>query len=112
MELESYFEFLNNEKDIRVKGTRIGIEIIIEDFLDGASPEEVAIRYPSLSLEQVYATITYYLANQQKIDEYIEAGWQEIEKAAQTQEKNPPGVVQRLRQLKNARPHSVRSLAD
>jgi uncharacterized protein (DUF433 family) len=85
MQLESYFEFLDNQ-DILVKGTRIGIEIIIEDFLDGASPEEIAIRYPNLSLEQIYATITYYLANQDEVDAYIEAGWQEIEKAAQAQE--------------------------
>ncbi|MFC1975157.1 DUF433 domain-containing protein [Chloroflexota bacterium] len=110
MKLESYFDFLDNQ-DIRVKGTRIGIEIIIEDFLDGASPEEITIRYPNLSLEQVYATITYYLANQDKIDAYIEAGWQEIEKAAQAQDKNPPAVIERLRQLKNTKSHSVRGLA-
>jgi uncharacterized protein (DUF433 family) len=110
MQLESYFEFLGNQ-DIRVKGTRIGIEIIIEDFLDGASPEEIAIRYPNLSLEQIYATITYYLANRQEIDTYIAAGWQEIKKAAQKQDENPPDVVKRLRRLKEINPSFIRSLA-
>ncbi len=111
MQLESYFEFLDDSQDIRIKGTRIGIEIVIEDFLEGASPEEIAIRYPSLSLEQVYATITYYLANRHKIEAYIEAGWREIKEAAQAQEENPPAVIKRLRQLKNTKSHSVRSLA-
>lgn len=108
MELESYFEFLDSE-EIRIKGTRIGLEIVIEDFLEGASPEEIAVRYSSLSLEQVYAAITYYLANRQEVAAYIEAGWQELEKAAQAQDENPAEVVKRLRRLKNDEVY-VRSL--
>ncbi len=41
MELENYFDFLSDE-DIRIKGTRIGIETVLEDYLEGASPEEIA----------------------------------------------------------------------
>ena len=41
VELESYFDFVSAE-DIRIKGTRIGIETVLEDYLDGASPEEIA----------------------------------------------------------------------
>jgi hypothetical protein len=104
MNLENYFEFLGTQ-DIRIKGTRIGIEIVIEDFLDGASPEEIAVRYPNLSL----ATITYYLANRDEIDAYIEAGWQAVEKAAQAQDENPPAVVKRIRQLKQAKLDALRS---
>ena len=87
-------------------------EIVIEDFLEGASPEEIAIRYPNLSLEQIYATITYYLANREKIDRYIVTGWQEIEKAAQAQESNPPEFIKRLRQLKQAKVYSIRGLVN
>ena len=61
MELESYFEFQSPD-DIRLKGTRVGIETIISNYLQGASPEEITARYRTLTLEQVYATITYYLA--------------------------------------------------
>ena len=39
MRLESYFDFLS-ENDIRLKGTRIGIETILEDFFNGSDPEE------------------------------------------------------------------------
>ncbi len=56
MDLENYFEFFS-EDDIRIKGTRIGIEIVLADYLQGSSPEEIAARYLSLSLEQVYATL-------------------------------------------------------
>ncbi len=58
--LESYFEFLDSG-EIRIKGTRVGLEIVIRDYLQGASPEEIVLRYPTLSLEQVHAAILYYL---------------------------------------------------
>ena len=37
MQLEDYFDFLTPD-DIRIKGTRIGIETVLEDYLEGASP--------------------------------------------------------------------------
>ena len=67
MELESYFNFVNGHA-IRIAHTRIGIETIVRDYLEGASPEEIVLRYPTLSLEQVYATITYYLSHQSQVD--------------------------------------------
>lgn len=71
MLLESYFNFIN-ETCIRIQGTRIGIETIVEDYAQGASPEEIMLRYPTLSLEQVHATILYYLANAVDVEHYIE----------------------------------------
>ncbi|MGD2093041.1 MAG: DUF433 domain-containing protein [Candidatus Aminicenantes bacterium] len=99
MELESYFEFLS-EEDIRIKGTRIGIETVLDDYLDGISPEEIAVRYRSLTLEQVYATITYYLQNREKVDAYLQAWREYSEQARREQEHNPSEVIKRLRQLK------------
>jgi uncharacterized protein (DUF433 family) len=61
MQLEDYFDFLRPD-DIRVKGTRVGIETILYDFIyKSRRPEEIVQSYPTLTLEQVYATITYYL---------------------------------------------------
>jgi uncharacterized protein (DUF433 family) len=42
----------------------VGIETVVRDYWEGASPEEIARRYPTLTLEQIHATITYALANQ------------------------------------------------
>jgi uncharacterized protein (DUF433 family) len=108
MELENYFEFLS-ENDIRLKGTRIGIETILENFLNGSDPEEIAIRYTNLSLEQVYATVTYYIHNRQKINAYLQAWRRYTEQAGREADANPPEVVKRLRRLKAARSYSPRS---
>jgi len=110
MELKGYFDFLS-EDDIRVRGTRIGIETILDDYLEGASPEEIAVRYRSLSLEQVYATITYYLRNQVQVGAYLEAWRRYTDQAWQEQERNPSPVIQRLRQLKKKQTRTIGSLA-
>jgi uncharacterized protein (DUF433 family) len=97
VELESYFEFLS-EDNIRIKGTRVGIETVLDDYLEGASPEEIAARYRTLSLEQVYATITYYLHNRANVDAYLEAWRRDTDQAWQAQEYNPSEFVLRLRE--------------
>ena len=99
MELERYFDFLSPD-DIRIKGTRVGIETVLDDYLSGASPEEIAARYRTLILEQIYATITYYLHYREEVDAYL-ARWRAYTEAAwQEQQRNPPPVVRRLRELK------------
>ncbi len=99
MELEGYFDFQSPD-DIRIKGTRVGIETILDDYVNGASPEEIAVRYRALTLEQVYATITYYLRNQTQIDAYLEKWRAYAEAAWQEQQRNPPPAVRRMRELK------------
>jgi uncharacterized protein (DUF433 family) len=95
--MESYFDFLSPD-DIRIKGTRIGIETVLDDYLGGASPEEIAARYRTLTLEQVYATITYYLHKQKEIDKYLERWRAYTEAAWQEQQRNPPEFVRELRE--------------
>lgn len=97
MELESYFEFVD-EKVIRIKGTRVGIETVVCDYREGVSPEEIVLRYPTLSLEQVHATITYYLANRGKVEAYVERVRQQQEEAWQEQQRHPSEFVRSLRE--------------
>ncbi|MCH8293672.1 DUF433 domain-containing protein [Candidatus Poribacteria bacterium] len=96
MELESYFDFIN-ENAIRIKGHRIGIEHVLRDYQEGASPEEILLRYPTLTLEKIHATITYYLANREEVDAYMKRVTQIQEEAWQEQEQNPPEFVVQLR---------------
>jgi uncharacterized protein (DUF433 family) len=103
MLLEDYFDFQRPD-DIRVKGTRIGIETILYDFIHCArTPEEIAQTYPSLALEQVYATILYYLHNKEEVSRYI-ANWLEwSHQQLKAQELNPSPIAIRLRQLRQKR---------
>lgn len=99
MEFEDYFD-IQSPTDIRVAGTRVGIETILLDYLDlGLSPEEIALRYPVLTLEQVFATLTYYWRNQSQIDTYLSAWKRHGEQMRQKQAANPPASILRLRAL-------------
>lgn len=99
MVLEDYFDFLS-ENDIRIKGTRIGIETILGHYLKGVNPETLAEWYPNLSLDQIFATLTYYFANQAKIDRYLAEGEAWFNEQLRQQQKFPSPVVERLRELK------------
>jgi uncharacterized protein (DUF433 family) len=96
MKLESYFDFIN-EDAIRIAGTRVNIETVLRDYQQGAGPEEIVLRYPTISLEQVHATITYYLANWEKMQDYLGRVETSHEEAWRDQERHPSEFIQSLR---------------
>jgi len=103
MQLEDYFDFLA-PNDIRVRGTRVGIEAILSDYLDmGLFPEQIATRYRTLSMEQVYATLTYYWRNRQQVEAYLRRVNVEMERQRLEQDLHPSLAVQRLRELARQR---------
>ena len=97
--LEDNFTFLA-ENDIRLKGTRVGIETILDEYIHNSRPPEViADHYYTPTLEQVYATILYYLQNQEKVGAYLDDYLKFCQTAREEQTKNPPPGVVRLREL-------------
>ncbi|HYP42207.1 MAG TPA: DUF433 domain-containing protein [Chloroflexia bacterium] len=107
MQIEDYFDFLSPD-DIRLKGSRIGIESVLYEYIYREQPPEaISSRFPTLSLEQVYATILYYLHNRKEVSDYI-AGWLDWgRRMREEQDRDPPDVVVRLRALKEARRKEV-----
>lgn len=55
----------------RVGGTRVTLDTVVRAFTRGATAEEIAQQYPSLLLSDVYATISYYLQNHDKVEKYL-----------------------------------------
>ena len=97
--LEDNFMFLA-ENDIRLKGTRVGIETILYEYIyNSKMPVVIADHYYTPTLEQVYATILYYLQNQEKVGAYFEDYLEYCRKAREEQAKNPSPAVIRLRKL-------------
>ena len=88
-------------EDIRVKGTRIGIEHILYEYIHCAkSTEAITKQFHTLTLEQVHATILYYLQNKETVEKYV-GDWLAYSLKAQAEyDKNPPPFVAKIRQLK------------
>jgi uncharacterized protein (DUF433 family) len=95
MKLEEFFDFVSAD-EIRIRGTRIGIEAILSAYLDGALPEELALNYTPVTLEQVHATITYYLGNRQAMDEYLDRWTKRGDESLQRQRQTKSAVLERL----------------
>lgn len=103
MQLESYFDFLSPD-DIRIKGHRIGIDNVLELFLNGGySAESIAEYYPELGLEKIYATLTYYYRQKSEVDAYLERLRNWREERYQEAQKNLSPFAIRLRELKAQR---------
>lgn len=80
-----------------IEGTRISLDSVVYGFLNGESPESIAQNFPLLSLEQVYGAITFYLANRELIDGYLNVGEEEFEKLQQSFRKKNPFLYQKLK---------------
>jgi uncharacterized protein (DUF433 family) len=103
MNIEAYFEFIAPD-EIRIKGHRIWIENILYEYIHNAmSPEELAQRFPTLRLEQIYAALLYYHQNKTAMDQYLAAWLAHGRGMWQAQAANPTPDRLRLRRLRTER---------
>jgi len=99
VQLEDYLD-VQSPVQIRVKGHRIGIEIILGDYLEeGLSAEEITWRYPTLTLEEVHAVLAYYWRNRSEMEDYLRRVRDLEDQMVAEQERNPSPAVQRLYQI-------------
>jgi uncharacterized protein (DUF433 family) len=84
-----------------VAGTRVSLDSVILAFLEGLSPETIVTEcFPTLTLEQVYGTITYYLAHRTDIDRYLEQADAEFEALRQATRSADPQFHAKLIQAR------------
>ena len=56
---------------VRVGESRVLLELVIRAFQDGATPEMIVQRYPTLTLSAVYAVIAYHLRHPEESRAYL-----------------------------------------
>ncbi|XPM60063.1 MAG: DUF433 domain-containing protein [Leptolyngbya sp. IPPAS B-1204] len=54
-----------------LSGSRVSLDSIVYAFLRDELPEQIVQNFPTLTLEQVYGAIAFYLSNQAAIDAYL-----------------------------------------
>lgn len=57
---------------IRVGNTRISLDLIVEQYENGMTPEALVRAYDSLTLADVHAAIAYYLRHRSEVQSYLE----------------------------------------
>jgi uncharacterized protein (DUF433 family) len=79
---------------LRVTGTRIPLERIVESYKDGESAEGIVESFDSLKLADVYAVISYYLNHVAEVEAYLQKQEQlgdEIQRQIEATQPRRPG---------------------
>jgi uncharacterized protein (DUF433 family) len=82
-----------------IKGSRVPLDSVVHEFRAGSSPESIREAFPTLSLEQVYGAIAFFLGHQGEVEESIhnaERAWNEFESAHPV----PASIRDRLREAR------------
>jgi len=82
---------------LRVGDTRVLLDLVIYSFRLGNTPEIISDQYPSLSLDDVYLTLGYYLRHRDEIDAYLRQQETEAEAFRRDYEaKYPPKLTREI----------------
>ena len=85
---------------MRVSGTRVTLDSIINYYLQGESPEDLHEGFPTVPLPDIYAVIAYYLTHRDELDAYLKRRETEANRIRQEIEARYPPKVTRAELLK------------
>lgn len=55
----------------RVGDSRVPVDVVLDEYENGADPESIVHAYPTLCLADVYAVIAYYLRHRDEVSTYL-----------------------------------------
>jgi uncharacterized protein (DUF433 family) len=79
-----------------VAGSRVSLDSIVYEFREGASPESIQQNFPTLTLEQIYGAIAFYLGHQSAVDAYLIEGEKLWDKERRKQAALPTDLKERI----------------
>ena len=85
-------------------GSRVSLDSVVYQFLQGESPEAIVQAFPSLSLEQVYGGITFYLACRAEIDAHLEKAEARFKQLAEASRNASPLLYAKLESARRSTP--------
>jgi len=80
------YVFRTAEGGWRIAGSRVSLDSIVHAYWGGQSLEAMAEDFPTLSLEQVYGAIAFYLRHRGEVDEYMaaqEERWEQLRRQSE-----------------------------
>lgn len=89
---------LDGSGAVRVGNTRVSLVSVLTSFQRGDTPKQIVHSFPTLELAEVYAVISYYLANRKEVDSWLENELTEGERIRQETEArfDQKGIRERL----------------
>jgi uncharacterized protein (DUF433 family) len=88
----------------RITDTRVSLDSIVYDYLSGLSPESIAENFDSLSLEQVYGAITFYLSHRDEVDTHLMSSRAKFDALRKKARESHPLLYRKLEEMQEALP--------
>src|SRR5690348_11545438 len=63
---------IDEQGAIRLAQSRISLDLVVEQYESGGTPEEIAAAFDTLTVADVYAAITYYLRHRDEVQDYLQ----------------------------------------
>ena len=80
-------------------GSRVPLAYLIREFQHGESPEAIRSHYSTLTLEQVYGAITFYLGNKEEVEKDIAEREREEDEFTRTHP-TPPEIKEKFERMR------------
>lgn len=64
---------------VRVGKSRVSLDLVVEQYENGMTPEDLIRAYDSLELADVYAIVGYYLGHREEVQSYLRQRREEAE---------------------------------
>jgi uncharacterized protein (DUF433 family) len=86
----------------RISGTRVSLDSVVYDYLGGLSPESIADNFDTLSLEQVYGAITFYLSHREEVDRHLISNHEKFDALRKKSRESHPLLYRKLEEMQEA----------
>jgi len=86
----------------RIAGTRVSLDSVVYEYLSGLSPEAIVDNFDSLSLEQVYGAITFYLSHRDEVDRHLMQNGAKFEALRKQARESNPLLYRKLEEMQEA----------
>jgi uncharacterized protein (DUF433 family) len=102
VETAAIYVFQTLDGGWRIADSRVSLDSVLHAYLEGQSPEAIALDFPSLSLEQIHGALAFYLRHRKEIDRYLvaqNARWQQLREQSEAANAS---LLNRLRARRDA----------
>jgi len=83
-----------------ITGTRVSLDSVAYAFLEGLSPESIVDSFDTLTLEEVYGAIAFYLGHRDVIDAYLKQSEAEFDELCRRARAANPLLYQKLDEVR------------
>jgi uncharacterized protein (DUF433 family) len=96
---------MDDSGTIRVAGTRVTLETLLEHYLHGYSVEQLAEAFPTVTLADIHTVIGYSLRHREEVEAYLQRQQRDSDELRQKLESIPANAQlrQQLQAIKRAR---------